>query len=136
MTVNDLARRVGIASHVVRYYSQLGLLSPARNVRNDYREYGESDLHRLRFICRAKAIGFTLKEISLILKAADGAVVSGSQVTELVQARSSKNEKRLADAQRLHERIRDAVESWSATADGSPGASDLRKLIDAVALEE
>ena len=89
MTVNELATRVGIAPHVVRYYSQRGFLSPRRNARNAYREYGESDLLRLRFICRAKALGFTLKEIGLILEAADGAVVHATPLVELVRARSS-----------------------------------------------
>jgi DNA-binding transcriptional MerR regulator len=135
MTVNELARRVGIAPHVVRYYSQRGLLSPARNARNAYRQYGETDLHRLKFICRAKSIGFTLKEISVILKAADGAEATGSHITQLVQQRAQQNERRLGDAQRLHRRICAAVNKWSVGSVG-PDARELLALIDAVALEE
>ena len=66
MTVNELARRAGIPAHVVRYYTQCGLLIPARNARNAYREYRETDLHRLRFICKVKMIGLTLSEIDMI----------------------------------------------------------------------
>ena len=62
MTVHELARRVGIAAHVVRYYTQRGFLRPDRNPRNGYRAYGESDLHRLRFICRAQIVGFSLSD--------------------------------------------------------------------------
>jgi DNA-binding transcriptional MerR regulator len=134
MTVNELATRVGIAPHVVRYYSHRGFLSPRRNARNAYREYGESDLHRLRFICRAKALGFTLAEIGSILEAVDGAVVHANPLVELVRARLASIERRHADAERLHRRIRDAVARWPVVAPWSP--ADLRLLIDALAQEE
>ena len=134
MTVNELARRVGIGPHVVRYYSQRGFLSPRRNARNAYREYGESDLHRLRFICRAKALGFTLKEIGSILEAADGTVVHATPLAQLVRARLDDVERHQADAERLHRRIREAIARWPVAAPWS--AADLRSLIDAVAREE
>lgn len=134
MTVNGLARRAGVAPHVVRYYSQRGFLSPKRNVRNAYREYGEPGLHRLRFICRAKALGFELKEIGLILDAADGRLVSASQLAHLVRARAAAIERRNADAERVHRRIREAIARWPVVADAA--SMDLRSLIDAVAQEE
>ena len=134
MTVNELARRVGIVPHVVRYYSQRGFLSPRRNARNSYREYGESDLHRLRFICRAKALGFKLKEIGLILEAADGHLVSAIQLAQLVRARLADVERHQADAERLHRRIHEAIARWPVVAPWS--AADLRSLIDAIAQEE
>lgn len=134
MTVNELARRVGIGPHVVRYYSKRGFLSPRRNARNSYREYGESDLHRLRFICRAKALGFSLKEIGSILEAADGAVVHATPLAQLVRARLADVERHQADAERLHRRIREAIARWPVVAPWSAG--DLRSLIDAIAQEE
>lgn len=134
MTVNELARRVGIGPHVVRYYSQRGFLSPRRNARNAYREYGESDLLRLRFICRAKALGFTLKEIGSILEAADGTVVHATPLAQLVRARLDDVERHQADAERLHRRMREAIARWPVAAPWS--AADLRSLIDAVAREE
>jgi len=136
MTVNDLARLAGIAPHVVRYYTQRGLLDPARNARNGYREYRESDLYRLQFICRAKTVGFTLTDIKLILRDADGGVAPCPQVRALVQLRSKENEQRLVEAQRLQRRIRDAIETWEKIPDRPPNHQSLCRLIDALALEE
>lgn len=136
MTVNELATRAGVAPHVVRYYSQRGFLAPKRNARNAYREYGEADLHRLRFICRAKALGFKLKEIGLILEAADGRLVSATQLAQLVRARAAAIERRNADAERVHRRIREAIARWPVVADAASSPQDLRSLIDAVAQEE
>ena len=136
MTVNELATRAGVAPHVVRYYTQRGFLSPRRNARNAYREYGESDLHRLRFIRRAKELGFTLKEIGLILEAADGRLVSATQLAQLVRARAAAIERRNADAERVHRRIREAIARWPDAAGAASSPMDLRALIDAVAQEE
>ena len=136
MTVHELARRVGIAPHVVRYYTQRGLLDPRRNTRNAYREYRESDLYRLQFICRAKTVGFTLTDIKLILGDADGGVAPCPQVRQLVQLRARENEQALAEAQRLQRRIREAIDTWEKIPDQPPDHKSLCRLIDALALSE
>ena len=133
MTVNELARRAGIPAHVVRYYTQCGLLIPARNSRNAYREYRETDLHRLRFICKVKMIGFTLSEIDMILRAADEEA-SPSSVRDLMRARAEQFQKELASAQRLQQRIMELIEQWST--DGAPERLTLQRLVEAVALED
>ena len=134
MTVHELARRAGIAAHVVRYYTQRGLLRPERNPRNAYRTYVEADLYRLRFICRAKVIGFTLSDIKLILRDADGKVAPCPQVRKIVQLRAAEHEERVADAQRLLLRMREAVQAWAGIPDQPPDHESLCRLIDAVAL--
>jgi MerR family transcriptional regulator, copper efflux regulator len=63
MTIGELARRAGVNAQTVRYYERRGLLPQPDRTRNGYRSYGEEDLHRLRFILRSKALGFTLKEV-------------------------------------------------------------------------
>ena len=136
ITVHDLARRAGIAPHVVRYYTQRGLLVPVRNARNGYREYRESDVYRLQFICRAKTIGFTLTDIQLILRDADGGVAPCREVRRLVQLRARDNEQRLAEEQRLQRRIREATETWEKIPDQPPDHRSLCRLIDALALEQ
>jgi DNA-binding transcriptional MerR regulator len=136
MNVNDLARRVGIAPHVVRYYTQYGLLSPVRNARNAYREYAESDVRRLQFVCRAKVVGFTLDEIAMILEAADGGEPPSSRLRQVVQARALQNERRLVDAQRLQKRIHDAIEEWEGAAAGVADLGSLRRFVDALSGEE
>ena len=136
MNVNELARRVGIAPHVVRYYTQCGLLRPVRNARNAYREYAEADFRRLQFICRAKVIGFSLEEIDLILRAAEESAKPSARVKQVVQARSLENERRLVEAQRLQQRIRDAIKSWGEADDTLTDSDRVRSLIDALSVED
>lgn len=134
MTVYELAKRGGVAAHVVRYYTQRGLLQPVRNSRNRYREYGESDLYRLQFVCRAKTVGFTLADIGLILRDADRGVSPCPEVRRIVRLRAQENEQRLVDAAHLQRRIREAVAAWEAIPDQAPDHRSLCRLIDAVAL--
>ena len=136
MTVNELARRAGIPAHVVRYYTQRGLLSPARNSRNAYREYGETDLHRLRFICKAKIIGLTLSEIDMILRAVDDDAPRLSAIRDLLRSRAERYREELASAQRLQQRIMEAIELWNEADVNISEHVKLRRLIDAVVLPE
>jgi DNA-binding transcriptional MerR regulator len=133
MTVHELARRAGIPSHVVRYYTQRGLLSPQRHARNRYRLYAETDFDRLRFICRAKTIGFSLSEIDAILRDVDGGAAS-RQVREIVQLRAAEHAERVATAERLQHRISDALRAWSQSSDETPDHQSLCRFIDAVVL--
>ena len=136
MTVHELARRAGVPPHVVRYYTQRGLLRPQRNAHNRYRHYAASDLYRLQFICRAKRVGFTLGDIELILGDADRGVSPCPQVRRLVERRATENEERLADAARLQQRIRETVKTWETLPDRPPDHESLCRLIDAIALDE
>lgn len=67
MKIGQLAERAGVAIDTVRYYERHGVLpEPARQA-SGYRSYGKDDIARLRFVRRAKDLGFTLKEISELL---------------------------------------------------------------------
>ena len=61
--IGQLAKRAGVAIDTVRYYERSQLLAPADRLASGYRRYGEAELKRLRFIRRAKALGFSLGDI-------------------------------------------------------------------------
>ena len=65
--IGQLARRGGVRVDTVRYYERNGLLTARSRLASGYRRYGEVELARLRFIRRAQALGFTLKEIKELL---------------------------------------------------------------------
>jgi MerR family copper efflux transcriptional regulator len=65
--IGQLAKRGGVGIDTVRYYERNGLLTPHTRLASGYRRYGDFELARLRFIRRAQALGFTLKEIKQLL---------------------------------------------------------------------
>jgi MerR family transcriptional regulator, copper efflux regulator len=78
----------GVSERMIRHYEALGLIpAPARSDSN-YRDYGEGDVHRLRFIANARDLGFSTAEIGeLLLLWADGRRAS-AEVKKLALARA------------------------------------------------
>jgi DNA-binding transcriptional MerR regulator len=67
MRVGELAKRTGLTVRTLRYYDEIGLLSPPRLPGSDYRQYGESEIRRLQQIASLRQLGFSLDEIREIL---------------------------------------------------------------------
>ena len=67
MKIGELAHRTGVAIDTVRYYERQGLLPQPERQPSGYRRYRGDDVTRLRFVRRAKALGFTLEEIRELL---------------------------------------------------------------------
>jgi DNA-binding transcriptional MerR regulator len=67
LSIGELAKQAGVAIDTVRYYERNDLLAPAGRLASGYRRYGADELKRLRFIRRAKALGFSLDDIRTLL---------------------------------------------------------------------
>ena len=67
VTIGQLAKLTGVRPDTVRFYERMSLLPPARRAASGYRYYGAEDVERLRFIRRAKELGFALEEITELL---------------------------------------------------------------------
>lgn len=70
MSIGEIAARFGLATHVLRHWESMGLLSPAR-VTGSRRRYGPDDLYRVAVILRAKEAGFGLDGIRDMVNARD-----------------------------------------------------------------
>ena len=68
LTIGKLAREAGVGIDTVRFYERAGLLPKAQRTASGYRLYQPGDADRLRFIRRAKALGFSLDEIAELLQ--------------------------------------------------------------------
>jgi MerR family copper efflux transcriptional regulator len=67
LTIGQVAKRAGIGVETVRFYEREGLLEEPERRPSGYRQFDESIVARLRFIRRAKELGFTLREIKELL---------------------------------------------------------------------
>jgi Cu(I)-responsive transcriptional regulator len=67
LTIGRLAKQVGLGIETVRFYERQGLIEPPPRTDSNYRIYPEEEVTRLRFIKKAKSLGFTLNEIKELL---------------------------------------------------------------------
>lgn len=101
MQIGQLARQAGVPIETVRYYERNGLLpAPARR-ESGYRDYQPEDVAQLRFVRRAKALGFTLKEVGELLALSRHRDEDMSGFRAVAAAKLAELERKLAELGRV-----------------------------------
>jgi MerR family transcriptional regulator, copper efflux regulator len=118
MGIGALAKRAGVGIDTVRYYERAGLLAPQSRLSSGYRRYSDLELARLRFIRRAQALGFTLKEVSELLSLSAQRDVA--RVKRSAQAKLTDVGRRIAEL----EKVRTALSKLIAACPGHGRAAD------------
>ena len=67
MNIGAIAKRTGLPAKTIRYYESIGLIPPALRSEGNYRTYSEQDLQTLKFVQRARGLGFSVKDVSRLL---------------------------------------------------------------------
>ena len=99
-TIGRLAEAAGVNIDTVRFYEREGLLQPAPRSAGGYRLYGPEEAQRLRFIRRAKALGFSLEEIGELLRLTEDGHDRG-RVKAIAEHRVADLDQRIAELQRM-----------------------------------
>ncbi|NWO10623.1 MerR family DNA-binding protein [Chromohalobacter salexigens] len=135
MKVSDLARAAGVTGETVRHYTREGLLHPQRDPDNGYQLYDADDLNRLRFIQRARTLGFSLREVREILEHADHGDSPCPMVRDLLAERLPEIQSRIRELQALATRMENALTTWRDMPDGTPDGHSLCRLIESLPME-
>ena len=104
VTIGELARAAGVPTSTIRYYERADLLRPGARSASNYRLYVAADLKRLRFIRAAQATGFTLEDITHLLRPA-----SCHRVQKLIEDRLGQVEARMKELQHVRQVLRQAI---------------------------
>jgi MerR family transcriptional regulator, mercuric resistance operon regulatory protein len=97
----DLARATGCNLETIRYYETVGILPPPARTDAGHRTYGTSDVQRLRFVLRARELGFSLDDVRGLLGLGDGALRTCAEVREKTEAHLTDVRAKIADLQRI-----------------------------------
>lgn len=99
-TIGRLAERAGVGIDTVRFYERRGLLPEPQRTASGYRLYGEASIDRIRFVRRAKQLGFTLDEIDILLRLQDEGGEK-SRVKEITTGKLEEIDAKIADLTRM-----------------------------------
>jgi Hg(II)-responsive transcriptional regulator len=111
LTIGALAREAGVGVETVRFYERRGLLPEPERKASGYRQYAPDDVETLRFIRRAKELGFTLREIQELLSLRFDATATRYDVRKQARAKIEDIERRIADLTRMKGALADLVAS-------------------------
>ena len=101
MKIGELEARSGASRHTLRYYEQIGLISPVRQT-NNYRVYTEQTLQYLDFIQRAQSMGFSLGEIGEILDAQRNKLIDCADGAKLIEKKMVEIKQKIANLQSIY----------------------------------
>lgn len=105
LTIGALAAEAGVPTSTVRYYERAGLLEPSARSPSNYRLYSRADLDRLRFIRAAQATGFTLDDVTQLLRPAPC-----ESVQRLIAERLAEVTARMKELRHVRQVLRAALE--------------------------
>ncbi len=109
VAIGTAARRAGVSPRMVRHYESLGLLAPVARTEAGYRQYSEADIHALRFIRRARDLGFSMPEIATLLGLWQDKQRASASVKQIAQTHIDDLQQRIAAMQAMQRTLAQLV---------------------------
>lgn len=130
MNIGEVAERSGIPPKTIRYYEDIGLVRPQRSG-NGYRAFRETDLHKLAFLGRARALGFSIEDCRNLLSLYEDESRESAQVKTIAKEHLSAIDDKIAQLQEMRETSSHLVEACHG--DYRPDCPILKDLSGALA---
>ena len=111
ITIGAVARRAGVGIDTIRYYEREGLLPAPQRRASGYRDYRPGVVERLRFIRRAKDLGFTLEEIRELLALSTDRERGVKTVKQRAEARLAEVGQRIRELQRMKRGLKELIDA-------------------------
>lgn len=104
MNIKDAAIYSGLPTKTIRYYDEIGLVTPPRDA-NGYRAFREPELHRLVFVAHARALGFTIDDCRALLMLYDDDQRASADVKRIANEHLQRIESKISDLETMRETL-------------------------------
>lgn len=115
MNISHVAARTGLPAKTIRYYEDIGLIKPLRDA-NDYRAFRDSDVHKLAFLGRARALGFTIENCRALLALWEDKSRASADVRAIAADHLQQIEAKIADLSAMRDTLTDLVRTCAGNA--------------------
>jgi Cu(I)-responsive transcriptional regulator len=110
MSIGAVAAKSGLPAKTIRYYEDIGLLTPPRRD-NGYRCYREQELHKLKFLHRARSLGFTIDECRQLLSLYEDESRASSDVKALARQHLKEVDAKIQELQGMKSTLETLIKS-------------------------
>jgi Cu(I)-responsive transcriptional regulator len=126
MNIGQAAEQSGVSAKMIRHYEAIGLVAKARRTDGGYRIYDGTDIHTLRFIRRARDLGFSMKQIERLLGLWRNRRRANAEVRRIAQQHLDELEQKIEQLQGMRRTLQRLVEDChAARRPGCPILDDL-----------
>ena len=108
--IGEAATRSGVSAKMVRHYEALGLLPSVNRTDSGYRQYGDREVHTLRFIKRARDLGFSMAEIAQLLKLWQNRRRSSAEVRRIASRHVADLDQRIAEMEEMRQTLQHLIQ--------------------------
>lgn len=110
MNIGQASQKSGLPPKTIRYYEEIDLVHPARR-ENGYRDYSDSDIHRLRFVQRSRSLGFSIDECKTLLSLYSDSDRASADVKALASHKIGEIDRKLEELHSLRDTLATLVKS-------------------------
>jgi len=110
MNIGEVAGKSGVPAKTIRYYEDIGLIPLARRSESGYRDYDERDLATLRFVQRARSLGFPVKDVGALLALWHDNSRASAEVKRLAADHVDKIDHKLSELRSMRHTLIDLIE--------------------------
>ena len=125
MNIGEVSKRAELPAKTIRYYEEIGLVTPPRDA-NGYRAFRETDVHKLAFLARARALGFPIEDCRALLQLYEDDERSSSEVKRIAKGHLDQIETKITDLQEMRDTLAHLVSACAG--DDRPDCPILKSL--------
>ncbi|AXI46463.1 Cu(I)-responsive transcriptional regulator [Sulfitobacter sp. SK012] len=125
MNIGDVSKRAGLPPKTIRYYEEIGLVAPERTT-NGYRSFQDSDMHKLAFLGRSRALDFTIEDCRNLIALWDDQDRASADVRAIAKEHLAQVESKILDLQEIQDTLSHLVREC--TGDERPDCPILKSL--------